>query len=287
MNGAPRLVMVAGPNGSGKSTLIVALRADASIQLPALYINADDIQRERGLTDARQAQQVANEMRARALEVRDDVMYETVMSHPSKVAELQRAKALGYHITIHLVATENPAVNVERVGARVGAGGHDVPPATIRSRYHRTLVLAPVTLGYANQALIFDNTQGGDTGQGLAIHGLLSADRVILATATPARWVQVVAASVNERALEIESIAKGQRQSPVLARLDGGDTAGPIVAVGKHYVIQCDVGAGVSVLHDRILLGEQGACIAPQDVLRIRYREGVAAVEGSQPTVGL
>ena len=29
-------------------------------------------------------------------------MYETVMSHPSKIAELQQAKAAGYHVTIHL-----------------------------------------------------------------------------------------------------------------------------------------------------------------------------------------
>lgn len=284
MERAPQLVMIAGPNGSGKSTLVAALRADPNIQLPALYINADDLQRERGLTDARQAQQVANDLRNRALEVRGDVMYETVMSHPSKVAELQRAKTAGYHITVHMVATENAAVNVERVGVRVGAGGHDVPPETIRARYQRTLALAPVALGYADQALIFDNTQRGDTGQGLAVHGVLTGNRVVFATNTPAQWVQTVAERVNERAMEIESFAKVQRLSPVLARLDGGVTAGPIIAIGKHYVLQYDADARISVLHDRILLGEQGARIASQEVHRISYREGVAAIEGPQQT---
>ena len=48
---APQLVMISGPNGSGKSTLIGALRADPNIRLPALYVNADDLQRKRGIVD--------------------------------------------------------------------------------------------------------------------------------------------------------------------------------------------------------------------------------------------
>lgn len=93
MAGAPQLILVGGPNGSGKSTLIAGLRAAADMQLPAQYINADDIQRERGLVDARDAQQIATALRAEAVQQRRDLMFETVMSHPSKIAELQRAKA--------------------------------------------------------------------------------------------------------------------------------------------------------------------------------------------------
>ena len=49
----PELVMIAGPNGSGKSTLIGGLQASPELRLPALYINADDIQREEGATHTR------------------------------------------------------------------------------------------------------------------------------------------------------------------------------------------------------------------------------------------
>lgn len=87
--------MIAGPNGSGKSTLIAALRADSRFDLPALYVNADDLLRERSLCDPREAQQLANELRAQAIVNRQDVMYETVMSHPSKIAELQSAQKSG------------------------------------------------------------------------------------------------------------------------------------------------------------------------------------------------
>lgn len=281
---APQLVMVAGPNGSGKSTLIAALRVDPNIHLPKLYVNADDIQRERGLSDSLQAQQIANDLRNRALEMRGDVMYETVMSHPSKIAELQRAKTAGYQVTIHLIATEDPTVNEARVGARVEAGGHDVPRDRIRSRYERTLALAPVAIGYADRALVFDNTQLGDTGRGLAVHATLTGNRLVYDVPSPAKWVQTLADRVNERASEIEAFAKVQRLSPVLARLEGGATTGPIIAIGKHYVLQYDAEARISVLHDRVLLGEQGARIASQEVHRISYREGVAAIEGPQQT---
>ena len=85
----PLLVIVAGANGSGKSTLISALRADPTIisSLPRLHVNADDIERDTAFNSAA-AQHPASEMRARAIAERRDLMCETVMSRPSKVAEL-------------------------------------------------------------------------------------------------------------------------------------------------------------------------------------------------------
>jgi len=283
----PQLVIIAGPNGSGKSTLIAALRADPNISLPALYINADDLQRERALTDPAKAQELATDLRARALQAKGDLMYETVMSHPSKIAELQQAKAAGYHITVHLVATENPEINTQRVEARVGAGGHDVPRDRIRSRYERTLALAPLAIAYADQAVIWDNTQGGDTGRGLSVHAALQANRVEFTIDTPAQWVQRVAGLVNERADEVQAFAKGAQSRglpPELARLDGGLTQGPVIAVGKHYVLQYDEASKVSILHDRVLLGAQADQLAPQKSQRLSYREGIASVEPPQQT---
>lgn len=63
---SPRLVMVAGPNGSVKSTLIEALRASPVVDLPALYINADNLQRERNIQDPIEAQQLAKSLRTQA-----------------------------------------------------------------------------------------------------------------------------------------------------------------------------------------------------------------------------
>ena len=279
---APRLVMIAGPNGSGKSTLIAALRADPDIQLPTLYINADDLQRERGIVDPRKAQQLATDLRNCALQARGDLMYETVMSHPSKIAELQQAKAAGYHLTLHLVATEDPAINLERVRARVGAGGHGVPDDRIRARYERTLALAPVAIAYADQAVVFDNTQGGDTGRGLTVHAALHANRLEFTVDRPAIWVRAVAAQVNERVFEVETFVRGteSRGLPLrLASLERGSTQGPIIAIGKHYLLQYDEQSQSGILHDRALLGALADPLVVQDKRRVCYREGVASIE--------
>jgi predicted ABC-type ATPase len=287
MERAPELVLVGGPNGSGKSTLIAALRDDPNVKLPSVYINADDLQRERSLTD-REAQRVASDLRTLTIASRGDLMYETVMSHPSKIGELQRAKTLGYHITLHFIGTENASVNAARVQARVGAGGHDVPRDRIAPRYERTMALAPVAIGYADQAFVFDNTQQGDTGRGLQLQAVLQNNRMTVTVDSPAKWVQTLVEKVNERVREIdtfaESIAKAQQPAPVLARLEDGSTTGPIIAVGKHYALQYDADARMSVLHDRILLGSIASKLAERQVHRIHYREAVAETDGPQPT---
>ena len=277
--------MVAGPNGSGKSTLIDALRADPRFELPALYVNADDLQKERGITDPLAAQRLASELRIEAIAAGADVMYETVMSHPSRIAELQQAKGAGYHVTVLFIATEDPDVNVQRVAARVAAGGHDVPADRTRSRFGRTLALAPLAIGYADQAFVFDNSRMGDTGGGLSQQAMLVGGRLVLLGSTSAAWVRLLAGQVDERADELQSLARSIAAGglpPALAQLDDAQTTGPVVGVGKHYVLQYDRRTTSMVLHDWLLLGEPGKALAVGQVLEIRYADGVAAVAASE-----
>jgi predicted ABC-type ATPase len=266
--------MVAGPNGSGKSTLVAALRADTHFELPELYINADDLQRTQHLDDTA-AQWCATELRAHALAHGTDVMFETVMSHPSKIAELQRAKAAGYHITVHLVATDHPDINVQRVQARVGAGGHHVPVERIHARYHRTLALAPLALVYADQAVLFDNTHSGSTGHGLSLQAHLHAGRAVYAVEKPANWVKTVVTQFNERLAEFESLvdtAKTQDWPLELAPLHNESTHGVVVALGRYLVVQYN--KPLALVHERMLLGDWAHTLAVGDTKRIAYREG-------------
>lgn len=280
--GSPQLVIIAGPNGSGKSTLIAALRASPDVSLPALYVNADDLQRERGIADPEQAQRLATDLRRQALQARRDVMYETVMSHPSKLAELQQAKASGYHIVLHLVATDDPAVNAERVAARVAAGGHDVPTDRIRARYERTLALAPVAVGLADQAFVHDNTLRGLAARIPALQAALMDDRLEPVVEAPAPWVTSLIVRVGERAAEQGAFvgaaqARGLALRP--APLDAGSTQGAIVAIGKRQVLQYDEATRGGVLHERVLLGARIEAIEAGRGARITYRDGVASIE--------
>lgn len=84
--------------------------------------------------------------------------FETVMSHPGKVALLQQAQALGYRTYLYYVATEDPDINISRVRNRVAQGGHAVPEDRIKPRYEKSLDLLMAAIRHTNRAYIFDNS---------------------------------------------------------------------------------------------------------------------------------
>lgn len=87
--------------------------------------------------------------------------FETVMSHRSKVELMQAARAQGYRTYLYFIATEDPAINVNRVAKRVASGGHDVPSEKVRERYSRTLSLLPEAVLQSDRAYVFDNSADG------------------------------------------------------------------------------------------------------------------------------
>lgn len=97
-------------------------------------------------------------LRQHLLERRASFTCETVMSHPGKVALLEKAQRLGYRTYLYFVATDDPKINVSRVLNRVGLGGHAVPEDKIISRYHRSLALLLEAIKHTSRAYIFDNS---------------------------------------------------------------------------------------------------------------------------------
>ena len=83
---------------------------------------------------------------------------ETVFSHPSKVAALEKAAAAGFRTYLYFVATDSPAINAERVAERYAQGGHDVPPEKIAARYARSLANLPAAMPHVWRAFFFDNS---------------------------------------------------------------------------------------------------------------------------------
>lgn len=97
-------------------------------------------------------------LRQKLLEQRTTFTFETVMSHPSKVALLEQAQGMGYRTYLYYIATEDPDINVSRVRSRVQRGGHPVPEDKIASRYHRSLGLLMDAIRHTNRAYVFDNS---------------------------------------------------------------------------------------------------------------------------------
>ncbi|MGY4253689.1 putative ABC-type ATPase [Bradyrhizobium sp. USDA 4516] len=158
----PFLLMIAGPNGSGKTTLIRHLLRKG-IDLGE-YINPDDIAAElQGSPDerTRSAQAIADQRRDECIKGRLSFSFETVMSHPSKIEVLVRAKEAGYRVLLYFIGTDDPRTNIDRVALRVSQGGHNVPNEKIVNRWQRTMLLLQQAIRSSDQSYVFDNSIAG------------------------------------------------------------------------------------------------------------------------------
>lgn len=84
--------------------------------------------------------------------------FETVMSSEDKIDVLKASRAKGFKNYLYYIATDDPAINVQRVHNRVKTGGHPVPEEKIRQRYDRSLDLLLKAIKLAERAFIFDNS---------------------------------------------------------------------------------------------------------------------------------
>lgn len=97
-------------------------------------------------------------LRRKLLAAGKTMTFETVMSSADKLDFLAQAKNCGYRNYLYFVATEGPEINVARVKARVGLGGHAVPEDKIVQRYYRSLGLLKAAIKLTERAYIFDNS---------------------------------------------------------------------------------------------------------------------------------
>ena len=203
----PFVLMVAGPNGAGKTTLTQWMRA-RGIDFAA-YINPDDIARElEGSYKSRvaAAQEIADRRRDECIAAKRSFSFETVMSHPSKIDVLRRAKAAGYLVHLYFVGTEDPTTNIDRVAIRVAEGGHDVPRDRIVARWQRSMGLLREAIDASDTAFVFDNsaTMGLDGGPRLVLWKWKSDDMKVAGLAGGPHVPIWVARYILERGKQID-----------------------------------------------------------------------------------
>ena len=97
-------------------------------------------------------------IRERLLEAGISFSLETVMSHPSKVDFMARARQSGYRVYLYYVSTQSPEINIGRVHTRVQEGGHNVPESKVRERYARSLQNLYAAVKQSDRAYFFDNS---------------------------------------------------------------------------------------------------------------------------------
>lgn len=137
MNEKPQLVVVGGPNGSGKTTF--ARSYAQSEGLP--YLGADDIAFELSPHDPLVVRVAAGREFSRrlrgALAAQDSLVIESTLAGASLARHVANARAAGYLITVILVFLDSEDLCLRRIAERVAQGGHDVPEADVRRRFHR------------------------------------------------------------------------------------------------------------------------------------------------------
>lgn len=154
----PRLVVFAGPNGSGKSTL--TRRLIERDLLPTEHIDPDRIAAESGGpgTAATPASLLkASRLRETWLRERRDFCFETVLSHPRWLDFIERARSLGYDVSVYYIGIGDPIENVARVRIRTLQNGHFVPDHVVVERWTRSMALLADVARIADRTIVFDN----------------------------------------------------------------------------------------------------------------------------------
>jgi predicted ABC-type ATPase len=270
----PQALIFAGPNGSGKSTLTSQVRRGdfPGITFPNFYINADEIAvtlRASGALDPERAAFFeGRRLRQTYREERRSFAYETVLSHPSGILDLIRLSEAGYQVTLVVVTTRDPRLNVERVRRRVLSGGHDVPEDRIIARHQRCMELLPRAIETATDAWIFDST--ARLRLAVECRGGTVTDRE-----KPPRYMSSrLIRPLRERQAGRAHVGDLLSVKTIQADENAGAYAGLICWLGQHYLVQECSGQG-PILHDRCMLT---GTVSVGAQAQITYREGAGAI---------
>ncbi len=134
----PQIIVLAGPNGAGKSTAATTLLPEA-----LAFVNADEVaKRLPGYPSAAadwEAGRIVLEQMEELERQRLDFAVETTLSGRSLAKRIVRLKQQGYFFRLVFVWAPSPEFSIQRVAARVQAGGHAIPENTIRRRHGLSL----------------------------------------------------------------------------------------------------------------------------------------------------
>ncbi|WP_301107118.1 zeta toxin family protein [Sporosarcina sp.] len=131
----PTFFVFAGNNGSGKSTLrnliIDKIGIDINIDPDAIARRIDPENPESKRIAA--GKEVIKSVK-RYIEEGKSFSIETTLAGKNAIRQIQKAKEMGYEVTMFYVALSNVEQNIERVAMRVKNGGHNIPTEDIVRR---------------------------------------------------------------------------------------------------------------------------------------------------------
>jgi predicted ABC-type ATPase len=137
----PVVVVLGGINGSGKTTSSQKLLADKLALMS--FVNADIIARGLNGFDpesvAAEAGAIMIERIRKLADERADFAVETTLAGRTYISFLRRLRDQGYRVELYYFWLPSAETAIQRVADRVASGGHNIPEATIRQRYQRSM----------------------------------------------------------------------------------------------------------------------------------------------------
>lgn len=156
------MYVISGCNGAGKTTASYAI-------LPEMlgcsqFVNSDEFAKSLSPFSPDAASIQAGKLMLLKMNYlfsrNEDFAIETTLATRSLKRIMENAREKGYSVTILYFWLNSPDLAVERVRARVAAGGHNIPEDTVRRRYVAGLhYFFNVYRQMADRWILADNTQ--------------------------------------------------------------------------------------------------------------------------------
>ncbi len=165
-----RILVVAGTNGAGKSSIAGAVASEQGMEI----LNPDEAARRilaanPGITQTEANSAAWHEgkrLLERAIAERLNFAFETTLGGNTITTLLEKALVKGVGVRIWYIGLNSPELHIARVRARVARGGHDIPEATIRERYHKSRLNLIRLLPRLTELLVYDNSSDADPFRG-------------------------------------------------------------------------------------------------------------------------
>jgi predicted ABC-type ATPase len=165
-----QIYVLAGTNGAGKSSVGGAM----ILREGATYFNPDEAARKILAANKGITQEVANSaawhegrrLLERAIDERLDFAFETTLGGRTITRLLEVALSRGIEVRVWYVGLISPELHIERVKARVAAGGHDIPGEKIRERYNQSRENLIKLVPKLTELRVYDNSEDADPSTG-------------------------------------------------------------------------------------------------------------------------
>ena len=156
-------IFFAGVNASGKSTMIKALKSFEEYS-SYYYVCADEVEKKLGAISDKtekmlKARDYALTYREILLNSGENVVFESVASHPSHLEDLQRIKARGNKVVTVYVGTSDPSINIARIKKRGRENDTFLNDDRVIRRRENSLKLLKDFLEISDEAVVFDNSE--------------------------------------------------------------------------------------------------------------------------------